>query len=84
MGLRSPENSELFVLDSKIKTLKKHRQMRTGKYKTDSTNPVKILKGKSFIAYRTPNPAARILLIHRIKTITKKGTMVTTTLGHVC
>ena len=46
-----------------------------GQYKTDSTKPVKILKGKSFIAYRTPNPAARILLIHRIKSITKKGTM---------
>ena len=58
--------------------------MRIGQYKTDSTNPVKILNGKPFITYRTPNPAARILLIHRIKTITKKGTMFTTMLGHVC
>ena len=58
--------------------------MRTGQYKTDSTNPVKILKGKSFIACRTPNPATIILLIHGINTITKEGTIVTATLGHVC
>ena len=41
-----------------------------------------VLKWKAFIANRNPNPAARILLIHRIKTITKKGTIVTT-LGQV-
>ena len=41
------------------------------------------LNRKAFILYRNPNPAARIFLIHRSKTIKIMGTKVTT-LGHLC